>query len=461
MLFRSPQNTGIPQGSTLSPILFLFFASTLLPTLQEGRTRAMGFVDDSNILTYSNSTEENCRQLEAAHQKCLDWASKHGAAFAPQKYQLIHFTRGRQHNLRATVQIQGFEEGPVPALRLLGVWVDTKLQWGPHIKRAAEKGANQMQSLQRLCKSTWGASFQKARHLYTAVVRPAMMFGCTTWMDPEGTKGHRKGLTQPLEKVQNQALRQITGAYKSVPAAVLQREADIPPIHLYAQDLARQAAKRNKDQAVYYYIQDRCRDIAKQAQKTKRHRQGNTQPTHSTRQERIQEIVANQEALQEAPKKDWWMHQKWEAAWNRLKANRNQRNRAQTAAWTSDKTNAGRHLHKGWSRPESTMATLLRTEHIGFKAYLAKRRVPGISPDCTCNQGYQTPKHVCISCPERQRNRQALFAAAGSSNWKDLTNTKRGLLATARWLIQEGVLDQFSLAKGEELQRIQEEEEEE
>lgn len=89
----------------------------------------MGFVDDSNILTYRRSTEENCRRLEAAHQKCVQWASRHGAAFAPQKYQLIHFTRSRtRHNLQAAVQIPGFEGGPVPSLRLLGVWVDSKLQ---------------------------------------------------------------------------------------------------------------------------------------------------------------------------------------------------------------------------------------------------------------------------------------------------------------------------------------------
>ena len=458
-----PQATGIPQGSTLSPILFLFFASTLLPALHEGKTTAMGFVDDSNILTYSNSTEENCRQLERAHQKCLKWASQHGAAFAPQKYQLIHFTRGRRHNLKATVQIQGFEEGPVPSLRLLGVWVDTKLQWGPHIKKAAEKGAQQMQSLQRLCKSTWGASFQKARHLYTAVVRPAITFGCTTWADPEGTQGHRKGLTQPLEKIQNQALRHITGAYKSVPAAVLQREADVPPIHLYTQDLARQSAAKNNDSQASRYIQERCREIARRAQRSRRTRQGRATPQMQTRQERIQEIVRTQEALQGphqgALRKDWWLNQKWDSQWAKAKADRAQRSQGQPAAWTSDKANAGRHLHKGWTRPESTMATLLRTEHIGLRAYLAKRRVPGISPDCDCGQGYQTPKHICIQCPERQERRTALFEAAGTSNWKDLTGTKRGLLATARWMIQQGALEQFSLAQREEAQRIREEEE--
>ncbi|KAI1001176.1 hypothetical protein K3495_g7023 [Podosphaera aphanis] len=89
---QTPTNTGIPQGSSLSPILFLFFVSTLLPMLQTPSSTAVGFVDDTNILTWSNSTEENCRNLERYHGICEEWAKKHGVRFAPENYQLIHFT---------------------------------------------------------------------------------------------------------------------------------------------------------------------------------------------------------------------------------------------------------------------------------------------------------------------------------------------------------------------------------
>lgn len=81
-----PTTSGIPQGSTLSPILFLFFASTLFPQLNAGATTAIGFVDDTNILTFSRSTEANCRVLERANEKCMAWARTHGATFAPEKY---------------------------------------------------------------------------------------------------------------------------------------------------------------------------------------------------------------------------------------------------------------------------------------------------------------------------------------------------------------------------------------
>ncbi|KAI0997711.1 hypothetical protein K3495_g10478 [Podosphaera aphanis] len=81
-----PTSTGVPQGSSLSPILLLFFASTLLPLLQTSSTAAVGFVDDTNILTWSSSMEENCRKLVEKHGICEEWARKHGVRFAPEKY---------------------------------------------------------------------------------------------------------------------------------------------------------------------------------------------------------------------------------------------------------------------------------------------------------------------------------------------------------------------------------------
>jgi len=93
-----PTRSGIPQGSPLSPTLFLFFISELLTTFErpEGETMAFGFVDDTNLVTWGTLAQANCRRLESAHNQCIAWAKRHGARFAPDKYQLIHFTRRRR-----------------------------------------------------------------------------------------------------------------------------------------------------------------------------------------------------------------------------------------------------------------------------------------------------------------------------------------------------------------------------
>ena len=51
------------------------------------------FMDNINIITWGDLAQENCKRLEEAHEKCIDWSRRHGSKFAPDKYKLIHFTR--------------------------------------------------------------------------------------------------------------------------------------------------------------------------------------------------------------------------------------------------------------------------------------------------------------------------------------------------------------------------------
>lgn len=62
----------------------------------------------------------------------MAWARTHGATFAPEKYQLMHFTRRRwKLKMQASVEIPKFPDDPVPVMRILGIHLDSKLKWGP------------------------------------------------------------------------------------------------------------------------------------------------------------------------------------------------------------------------------------------------------------------------------------------------------------------------------------------
>jgi hypothetical protein len=93
-LFSTP--TEIPQGSPISPILFLIYNTPLIRactgTFNRQRVTTYGWVDDTCALVASHSYAVNIQAFEAMLVKADDWSRCHASKFAPDKFELIHFT---------------------------------------------------------------------------------------------------------------------------------------------------------------------------------------------------------------------------------------------------------------------------------------------------------------------------------------------------------------------------------
>jgi hypothetical protein len=104
--FSSPPfstEQGVPQGSLLSPILFLFHNADLIDICKspDHPATGIGFVDDANVLAFGKTTEVTCTVLKEIHKPCLKWEDMHGASFAPHKYVLVHYPK-KKRNLPTT-----------------------------------------------------------------------------------------------------------------------------------------------------------------------------------------------------------------------------------------------------------------------------------------------------------------------------------------------------------------------
>ena len=256
--------TGIPQGSPISPILYLFYNADLLDICERPgtNTSALGFVDDINVLAYGKSTEENCKTLEEIHKKCEKWAIRYGSVFAPKKYELIHLSRNpKKFNMSTVVRIENSIIEPKTDIRILGLRIDTKLKWGPHVRKIQEKLTKQSKALTKISTSTWGATFPKARLVYTAVVRPAMTYGSTIWHTPKDIK-KSNGISNKLAVIQNKCLQTIAGAFKATPIPVLEAETYIAPIDIHLDQLQAQARHRLCQGGQNKFIINACNSIA-------------------------------------------------------------------------------------------------------------------------------------------------------------------------------------------------------
>ncbi|KAJ6439206.1 reverse transcriptase [Purpureocillium lavendulum] len=84
---------GLPQGSPLSPVLFLFFNADLVQRKISTAGGSVAFVDDYSAWVTGPTAEANRAGLESIINNALEWEKRSGATFEADKTTIIHFTR--------------------------------------------------------------------------------------------------------------------------------------------------------------------------------------------------------------------------------------------------------------------------------------------------------------------------------------------------------------------------------
>jgi hypothetical protein len=146
-------DVGIPQGSPLSPLLFLFYAAPILEDFN-GNTKTQAvtifsYVDDTYILVRSKTYSGNCDMMTDVHAKLFAWAKENNMRFSPGKYRVMHFAQRRSRKpdpewkrLPTLEEFKDLTEGQKDAilpdsLVILGVAFDRFLTWESHIEKVS------------------------------------------------------------------------------------------------------------------------------------------------------------------------------------------------------------------------------------------------------------------------------------------------------------------------------------
>ena len=221
---------GIPQGSPLSPILFMIYNAELLE-IPKPSDLALGFIDDIAYGVGGLTAQGNVEQLERILQKSEEWKHKHGAQFEPNKYVLIHFARNTRLDVKAAIQLNGTVIPPAEEARYLGVIFDPKLKYRAHLEYATKKGTKFALAMSSIARITWGTPFKYVRRLYTAVIRPRIQYGAAIWHRPGDTRSSpATAQANSLTSVQRLAMKTITGCFRTTSTAALQHETELLPI---------------------------------------------------------------------------------------------------------------------------------------------------------------------------------------------------------------------------------------
>ena len=82
---ETPIEIGIPQGSPISPILFLIYTRDIW----QSQAFQLSYMEDFSIALSSTSARKNCRALKSIAESLIEKAAEKGVQFEPAKTELI------------------------------------------------------------------------------------------------------------------------------------------------------------------------------------------------------------------------------------------------------------------------------------------------------------------------------------------------------------------------------------
>jgi hypothetical protein len=158
---QRPIKTGIPEGSPVSPILFLIYLRPLFDTLTTAHPSiwSPSYIDDIALIAHGCSREENARTVEAAAQTAFSCAQENAIAFDDSKSELLHFHHARDDTHTSSMNVKlpnrmvvtpGTQGRPKDIIWWIGIFFDHKLTVSYYVKtklKAASRSLNALCSL--------------------------------------------------------------------------------------------------------------------------------------------------------------------------------------------------------------------------------------------------------------------------------------------------------------------------
>ena len=224
--------TGVPQGGVLSATLFNIAINSILEDLPPG-TKGSLYADDLALYHTSKRVQTSARILQTAIKKLEKWANKTGLTFSPIKSEVVHFWRNiTGGSTREYFPLKLYDE-EIPrreTVRFLGMTLDRKLSWIPHIEALKAETMRSLNILRVASGVNYGADRKTLLRLYWAICKSKLDYGSQIYSSA-GPNALKK-----LDSVHNEALRICTGAFRTSPTESLQVEAGSPPLDLHRKE---------------------------------------------------------------------------------------------------------------------------------------------------------------------------------------------------------------------------------
>ena len=219
---------GLPQGSVLSPLLFLFYINGLEGVIPEGVDKAL-FADDASVWAQDTDLKRAEQRVQLAVEAIYAWSLKKKMELNVLKSEATFFSNSsKEAQWSPKITLAGTQMPFNDSPKFLGVHLDRTLSFQTHVLYAAGKVSQRCRILASLASKEWGWRKQSLRTVFLATQRSVIDYASPAWQPYISATQMDK-----LDVAQNKALRLITGHHLSTPREALRIEAGVSSCTTY------------------------------------------------------------------------------------------------------------------------------------------------------------------------------------------------------------------------------------
>ena len=227
-----PTNIGVPQGGVLSVTCFTVAINSILNKLPK-QVKSSLYADDLVIYHTTLNPNTSIRQLQLAIRSLEGWTLRSGLRFSPTKSEVVCFQRSGRRRIVPDILPQLYNQ-PIPikeTTKFLGMTLDRRLNWVPHLKALKSETLRSLNILRVVTRVNFGPDKKTLMRLYWAICQSKLNYGAQIYSSAKPIA------LKILDSAHNEALRLITGAFRTSPVASLQVQAESPPLELQRDSL--------------------------------------------------------------------------------------------------------------------------------------------------------------------------------------------------------------------------------